>query len=514
MGEGELMDDDLEISYSMLSVPGEAPNQQLKGVDCQAGQIRQFDVTQYRGRFLVVVFYHADWDSADLLQAFCDLSEKFKSQKTEIVGCSTDPAESHAYWLRADRKEGGFGGGLSSRISALWSDPGGILATKYDLYSEEENECLDGVVIIDDKSNVRHVMTSSLSPSDLASNTLDLVKLLRNNKVEDVTKPTPSVRPMSPVKLTREQIEKDWDVSEDPELQKVLNRVKMLGRAPAPKPQKIARTPTFDLIPAVIRKLRNPRASIKWCSASLLRNLAGYSGALGRNQKLELENLVKKVMGVAYMPEDLTGKYTNIFALTQREQTKFLENDIFKMTGDSWKKEPGSVQWSDGQGVFVNNYSNFVLWVNEDDQLRLISVSKGQDLKYLLLRLQKAIARIEEALKMVLSSKSCQQRGFATKDGGFNHNKMGVFGTGLEITFTMELPGFQKAEKCELDKAKMELAAKIDLIKPGSALFSVVLTQFPEDSERDIVTKSVEMVDKLAKMDQELQSRLGIKLTL
>ena len=54
-------------------------------------------------------------------------------------------------------------------------------------------------------------------------------------------------------------------------------------------------------------------------------------------------------------------------------------------------------------GVFVNNYSNFVLWVNQEDQLRLVSVSNGKDLKYALLRLQKAVARIEEALKVFLA---------------------------------------------------------------------------------------------------------------
>jgi len=496
--------------YSMCQVPGNAPSLQLKGVDCQGGQIKQFDIANYKGRFLVIVFYHADWDSGDLLQAFSNISDKYKNNKTEIVGCSTDPAESHACWVRADREDGGFGGGLSGRISALWSDPGGILATKYDLYSEEENECLDGVVIIDDESTVRHVMTSSLNHTDLASNTLDLVKLLRKHKVDDISKPSPTVRSLSPVKLTREEIEKDWDVSQDPELQKVLSRVKMLGRAAPPKMQKIIKTPTFDLIPAVIRKLRNPRASIKRCSASLQRNLAGFS----EDQKLQLENLMKKVMGVAYMPEDLTGKFTSIYKMTQREQIKFMENEIFNLTGDFWMRDPGTAHWSEGQGVFINNYSNFVLWVNEDDHLRLISCSKGQDLKYVLLRLQKAVARIEEALKMVLSSKSCQQRGFLTKDGSFSHSKSGVFGTGLEITFTMELPGFQKADRAELDKAKMELATKIDLTRSGGSLFTVVLTQFPEDTERDIVVRSVEMVDKLAKMDQELQSRLGVKLTL
>ena len=41
------------------------------------------------------------------------------------------------------------------------------------------------------------------------------------------------------------------------------------------------------------------------------------------------------------------------------------------------------------------------------DQLRLVSVSKGQDLKYALLRLQKAVARIEEALKVFSCGGAC-----------------------------------------------------------------------------------------------------------
>ena len=50
--------------------------------------------------------------------------------------------------------------------------------------------------------------------------------------------------------------------------------------------------------------------------------------------------------------------------------------------------------------MYVNNYSNFLLWVNQEDQLRLVSVSNGKDLKYALLRHQKAVARIEDALKV------------------------------------------------------------------------------------------------------------------
>merc|ERR1712122_362623 len=140
------------------------------------------------------------------------------------------------------------------------------------------------------------------------------------------------------------------------------------------------------------------------------------------------------------MPEDLTGKYTSLSTMNQREQTQFLESDIFSMSGDSWMKEPGSMEWSTGKGVFINNYSNFILWVGLDDQLRFVSLAKGTDLKYVLLRLQKAVSRIEEALK------SCNQRGFTNDNGNFVHSKKGVYGTGFETTFTIDLPGFGKAE--------------------------------------------------------------------
>ena len=108
------------------------------------------------------------------------------------------------------------------------------------------------------------------------------------------------------------ELEKDWDVSTDPELQKVLNVAKMLGRTRPARTPSQARTPMFDMMPATIRGLANcsPRAPVRCVMASLQRNLAGYgaSADISGNQRLQLENLMKKVMGVAYMPEDLTGE--------------------------------------------------------------------------------------------------------------------------------------------------------------------------------------------------------------
>merc|ERR1712045_286212 len=200
----------------------------------------------------------------------------------------------------------------------------------------------------------------------------------------------------------------------------------MGGRTAPPKMNNVKKVPMFDLLPT---------ATVKSVMASLQRNLNGFS--IGEdvpvNQRIQLENIMKKVMGVAYMPEELTGQFTSLRSLSGREQAKLLSSEVFKLTYDDWMAVPGAKKWSEGQGVFVNNYSNFLLWVNLEDQLRLVSVAKGQDLKYVLLRLQKAVARIEEALK------SCQQRGFTTKDGQFQHSRREVYGTGFEVVITMEL---------------------------------------------------------------------------
>lgn len=509
----ELEEWELLNSHSQLSVPGASTCESTEGLD-QSSNVKKFSINDYRGKFLVLVFFKADFGKKAFLQPFSDLSDSFRGSKTEVVACSSLNISELTDWKNASDGSGWNG---NCQI-ALWSDPEGLFASKFDMW-DHEGFCRNGVVVIDDAGVVRHSMTTSMEASDTAKYTMEMAATLRKNKVNaneiSRAKTTSSTRALSPVNIDREELEKDWDVSQDPELLKVLSKAKMLGQAKPAKIQVLAKTPIFNLNPDDIRKLNNPKRGnpVRWCSASLHRNLSGFgnSGDISQEQKIKLENLVKKVMGVAYMPEDLTGKYISLATLSPRDQAKFFESDLFLMSEDSWMKQPGAVEWSKGKGVFINNYSNFILWVGLDDQLRFTSVGKGTDLKYVLLRLQKAMARIEEALKMVFSTKSCNERGFATSKGGFCHSKRGVYRTGFNTTFTMDLPGFNKAEKLELDKAKNDLFLDIEKERTGS-LYTVTMRQSPDDSEEDIVTRSVEAVDALWIKEQELQAKLGVKL--
>jgi len=491
---------------SDCAIPGPSKSCPLDSVNANGEGEKRIAVADFKGKFLVIIFFKNN-DSKEFLKAFSDLADLFRGNKIELIACSRDSCSTTSSWLKSS-----WSG--SCKIPVC-SDPKGAFTSQYDLW-DDDGFCRDGLVIIDDTGMVRQAMTSSLEPKDTAKSVLEVIGLLRKNKVDarDL-QPTGSKntsssgRALSPVTIDRDQLEAGWDVSTDPELQKVLNKARMLAKAKPVKIQQVSKTPQFNLTADEIRKnLKNPTrgAPVRWCSATLHRNLTGFgkSGEMLKEEKVKLENLVKKVMGVAYMPEDLTGKYTSLSTMNQREQTQFLESDIFSMSGDSWMKEPGSMEWSTGKGVFINNYSNFILWVGLDDQLRFVSLAKGTDLKYVLLRLQKAVSRIEEALK------SCNQRGFTNDNGNFVHSKKGVYGTGFETTFTIDLPGFGKAEKSELERAANELF--LDVVKGRSGnLYTVSIRQSIEDTEEEIVTRSVEALDNLYAMDKNLQAKFGIK---
>merc|ERR1712076_209022 len=63
----------------------------------------------------------------------------------------------------------------------------------------------------------------------------------------------------------------------------------------------------------------------------------------------------------------------------------------------------------------------------------------------------------------------------------------------------------------ELERAKNELFLEITKGRSGTN-YSAVVKQSPDDSELDIVTRSVESVEALWEQDQVLQAKLGIKL--
>ena len=55
--------------------------------------------------------------------------------------------------------------------------------------------------------------------------------------------------------------------------------------------------------------------------------------------------------------------------------------------------------WPDARGIFHNNDENLFVWVNEEDQMRIVSMEKGDNVKRIIERFAKATSTIQECLK-------------------------------------------------------------------------------------------------------------------
>ena len=59
----------------------------------------------------------------------------------------------------------------------------------------------------------------------------------------------------------------------------------------------------------------------------------------------------------------------------------------------------GKRDWPSGRGIFHNEAKTFLVWVNEEDQLRIISMQKGADIGAVFERLSRAATHIESVAK-------------------------------------------------------------------------------------------------------------------
>jgi len=56
-------------------------------------------------------------------------------------------------------------------------------------------------------------------------------------------------------------------------------------------------------------------------------------------------------------------------------------------------------EWPEARGIFYNDAKTFLVWVNEEDQLRIISMQPGSNISQVFERLSIAASKIEEKVK-------------------------------------------------------------------------------------------------------------------
>jgi arginine kinase len=130
------------------------------------------------------------------------------------------------------------------------------------------------------------------------------------------------------------------------------------------------------------------------------RNLADFPLGPGitKEQRVEVEKKVKTACET--FEGDLKGTYYSLANMSKEDQNQLIEDHFLFKEGDRYLEACGlNREWPEGRGIFHNDAKTFLVWCNEEDQLRIISMQQGADIGAVFERLARAAAHIEKVAK-------------------------------------------------------------------------------------------------------------------
>merc|ERR1711970_546514 len=157
-------------------------------------------------------------------------------------------------------------------------------------------------------------------------------------------------------------------------------------------------------------------------------------------EKLSCEALSK-------LDGELKGKYYSLTTMTDKDQDQLIaDHFLFDRPVSPLLTCAGMARdWPDARGIWHNDNKNFLVWINEEDHLRVISMEKGGDMKKVFTRFCDGLTKIETLMK---------ERGHSymwNEHLGYVLTCPSNLGTGLRAGVHVKLPAMVKDEK-KLDK--------------------------------------------------------------
>ncbi len=136
------------------------------------------------------------------------------------------------------------------------------------------------------------------------------------------------------------------------------------------------------------------------------RNLQNFplGAGISKEQRNEVEHLVSTVL--MSLEGELAGEYFPLLGMKDEVQAQLIKDHFLFKEGDRFLEAAGlNRDWSEGRGIYHNHNKTFLVWLNEEDQLRIISMQKGGDVLEVFSRLVSAIEEIEKHVAFAYSER-------------------------------------------------------------------------------------------------------------
>ena len=118
-----------------------------------------------------------------------------------------------------------------------------------------------------------------------------------------------------------------------------------------------------------------------------------------REERRQVETILVKAMATLKGP--LKGDYYPLSEMTDAQQDQLIDDHfLFDKPVSPLLTSAGMARdWPDGRGIWHNKDKNFLLWVNEEDHARVISMEKGGNMKAVFDRFCDGLKKVEDSIK-------------------------------------------------------------------------------------------------------------------
>ena len=129
------------------------------------------------------------------------------------------------------------------------------------------------------------------------------------------------------------------------------------------------------------------------------RNFAKYAfpSAISAEDRARMESEIVDALNA--LPESLKGEYFPLHGMSEDVRQKMVEDHFLFKQADRFLESVGvNRDWPKNRGIFFSNDKKFLVWVSEEDSMRIISMQQGADIAEVFSRLASALDTINKKI--------------------------------------------------------------------------------------------------------------------
>ncbi|XP_075931238.1 creatine kinase U-type, mitochondrial-like isoform X2 [Petromyzon marinus] len=261
-------------------------------------------------------------------------------------------------------------------------------------------------------------------------------------------------------------------------------------------------------------KLRNGVFDDRYVLSSRVRTGRSIRGLglppnCSRAERREVERVV--VSALAGLKGDLNGQYFALATMTDKQQQQLIDDHfLFDKPVSPLLTASGMARdWPDARGIWHNDQKTFLLWINEEDHTRVISMEKGGNMKRVFDRFCHGLQEVERLIK---------ERGWEfmwNERLGYILTCPSNLGTGLRAGVHVKLPHLSKDKRFSqiLDNLRLQKRGTggVDSATTGDT-FDISNLDRLGKSEVELVQLVVDGVNYLIECEKKLEKGQDIRV--